>query len=93
MPRTANKNVQQVAESKETKVGCYSMVTSKGKTSWHVALISEGVTTGKAYGHVPLTDDEGEEIVYPTKAWALGFVDGFNFRDKHDVDDIVEEVG
>lgn len=90
MPRTSTKNVVE-NEARETKVGCFSMVSSKGKSVWHVALMNEG-TSGKIYGYTALTDDHGEEIVYPSKAWALGFVDGFNYRDGHDIDDI-EDVG
>ena len=89
MPRV--KNLAPANEQHQSFVGIFSMSNSAGKSIWHVARIEEGVESKKLYGHVALTDDDGKEITYSSKAVALAFVAGYTYRDNELLED--EEVG
>ena len=70
----------------------FSVTTSKGKTLWTMAIIAVGRVSGKAYGHVPLTNEDGTDVVYSSKALALAFKDGYTYRDNELFEDEQQSV-
>jgi hypothetical protein len=88
MPRTVK---QAQNEATISFVGMYSMSSSSGKSTWHIARMLEGVESKRILGHTDMTDDDGNSITYPSKASARIFIEGYTCRDNEILED--ENVG